>query len=267
MTIDSSLPMNILADKIVANFSRCKIYNYNNLKIWLDELFSLLFLGSFKQRNLTSREEFALALRCSMSSFTFYLLETGISSIKEADNICNILFHQIEASLYSLCILDAESFMIHDPAAKSLAEVISCYLGFKAIAYYRIAHNLHLQGVELLPRVFSEYAHEISGIDIHPAAVIGSNFVIDHGTGVVIGETTIIGDNVKIYQGVTLGAISVDKSGSFDKRHPTIEDNVVIYANATILGGSTVIGANSIIGGNVCIFESVNQNSKIVGKK
>jgi serine O-acetyltransferase len=148
-----------------------------------------------------------------------------------------------------------------DPAAKSYEEIMISYPCITAIATYRIAHELYLKEVPLIPRIMTEYAHTKTGIDIHPGAKIGKNFFIDHGTGVVIGETTIIGDNVKIYQGVTLGALSFpkDERGNIikgGKRHPTIEDNVIIYAEATILGDVT-IGKNAVIGGNVWIKESV----------
>ena len=149
-----------------------------------------------------------------------------------------------------------------DPAAKCLDEIILSYPGTEAIAIYRVAHELHLLNVPLIPRIMTEYAHGNTGIDIHPGASIGQHFFIDHGTGVVIGETTEIGSNVRIYQGVTLGALSVQKdaSGNIErgkKRHPTIKDNVIIYAGATILGGETVVGENSIIGGNVWLTESI----------
>lgn len=150
-----------------------------------------------------------------------------------------------------------------DPAAKSRGEVVRTYPGFYAIAAYRIAHQLHVSGVQGIPRIITEHAHSKTGIDIHPAAKIGEHFCIDHGTGVVIGETSVIGNRVKIYQGVTLGALSVNKEDAEKKRHPTIEDNVVIYAGATILGGDTVIGRNSIIGGNVWLTRSVPAESKI----
>jgi serine O-acetyltransferase len=155
-----------------------------------------------------------------------------------------------------------------DPAAKSFDEVIFAYPAIFAITIYRIAHELNLQGVPLLPRIMTEHAKSVTGIDIHPGATIGRGFFIDHGTGVVIGETTIIGDNVKLYQGVTLGALSVKKDNEGrairgNKRHPTIEDDVVIYSNATILGGSTVIGKGSVIGANVWLVKSVPPNSTI----
>lgn len=150
-----------------------------------------------------------------------------------------------------------------DPAAKSRGEVIRTYPGFYAIAAYRIAHYLHDAGIQGIPRIITEHAHSKTGIDIHPGAKIGEHFCIDHGTGVVIGETSVIGNHVKIYQGVTLGALSVNKGDAERKRHPTIEDNVVIYAGATILGGDTIIGKNSIIGGNVWLTRSVPPESKI----
>ena len=150
-----------------------------------------------------------------------------------------------------------------DPAAKSTSEVVRTYPGFYAIASYRIAHQLHILGVVDIPRIITEHAHGKTGIDIHPAAKIGDYFCIDHGTGIVIGETAKIGNHVKLYQGVTLGALSVDKSDAEKKRHPTIEDSVVIYAGATILGGETVIGHHSVIGGNVWLTKSIPPNSKV----
>jgi serine O-acetyltransferase len=153
-----------------------------------------------------------------------------------------------------------------DPAANSVEEVIFSYPSIEAITVHRIAHELYREGVPMLPRIMSEHAHATSGIDIHPGASIGESFFIDHGTGVVIGETCTIGNNVKIYQGVTLGALSLERGlpGKSDgKRHPTIEDDVTIYAGATILGGETVIGAGSVIGGNVWLVHSVPPGSRI----
>jgi serine O-acetyltransferase len=159
--------------------------------------------------------------------------------------------------------LDVQAALEGDPAAKSEAEVILAYPGMAAITAHRIAHFLYQREVPLLPRIMNEYIHHQTGIDIHPGATIGESFFIDHGTGVVIGETTNIGDWVKIYQGVTLGALSVKKSLAKQKRHPTIEDNVTIYAGATILGGQAVIGHHSIIGGNVWLVRSVPPYSRV----
>lgn len=153
-----------------------------------------------------------------------------------------------------------------DPAAKGVEEVIFSYPSIEAITVQRIAHQLYREGIPMLPRIMSEHAHTISGIDIHPGAEIGESFFIDHGTGVVIGETCVIGNNVKIYQGVTLGAVSLARGIPGEpgrKRHPTIEDNVTIYAGATILGGETVIGRDSVIGGNVWLVDSVPPGSRI----
>ncbi len=159
--------------------------------------------------------------------------------------------------------LDVIATFNGDPAAKSNEEVVLSYPGLEAILVYRIAHFLYKSGVPIIPRIMSEHVHGKTGIDIHPGATIGESFFIDHGTGVVIGETCIIGNNVKVYQGVTLGALSVKKNLQNKKRHPTIEDNVTIYANATILGGETVIGHGSVIGGNTWVTESVEPDSTI----
>ena len=159
--------------------------------------------------------------------------------------------------------LDVIATFNGDPAAKSNEEVVLSYPGLEAILVYRIAHFLYKSGVPIIPRIMSEHVHGKTGIDIHPGASIGESFFIDHGTGVVIGETCIIGNNVKIYQGVTLGALSVKKNLQNKKRHPTIEDDVTIYANATILGGETVIGRGSTIGGNTWVTESVPPGSVI----
>ncbi|GAA4297795.1 serine O-acetyltransferase EpsC [Aestuariibaculum suncheonense] len=159
--------------------------------------------------------------------------------------------------------LDAVAVVNFDPATKSLEEVYLACPGFYAISVYRLSHELYVQKVPIIPRMMSEYVHGITGIDIHPGATIGESFFLDHGTGIVIGETSIIKNNVKIFQGVTLGGIQVKKSMESTKRHPTIEDNVTIYANATILGGDIVIGANSTIGANVWITQSVPENSLV----
>ena len=168
--------------------------------------------------------------------------------------------------IHTKLLVDAQAIFDGDPAARSVDEVIIAYPGFLAIAIFRVAHEFHLAGVPILPRLLTEFAHEKTGIDIHPGADIGPGFCIDHGTGIVIGETTTVGKNVKLYQGVTLGALSVDKGNAGNKRHPTVEDNVVLYSNATVLGGETVIGHDSIIGGNVWITESVPPRSVIYHK-
>jgi serine O-acetyltransferase len=180
-------------------------------------------------------------------------------------------FIQALPALRTVLATDIHAAIEGDPAAKSYDEVIFSYPGFFAITVYRMAHELNKLGIPFLPRMMTEYAHSMTGIDIHPGAKIGEGFFIDHGTGVVVGETTEIGNRVRIYQGVTLGALSLprDAGNRFrnKKRHPTVEDEVIIYSNATILGGETIIGARSVIGGNVWITESVPPDTKVILKK
>ena len=160
---------------------------------------------------------------------------------------------------------DVQAALDGDPAAENVEEIIISYPGFQAISVYRMAHELYRLGVPVIPRIMSEYAHSFTGIDINPGATIGKYFFIDHGTGVVIGETAVIGDYVKIYQGVTLGALSTKGGRKLrnQRRHPTIEDRVTIYSGASILGGETVVGANSVIGGNVFLTKSIPPNTRI----
>jgi serine O-acetyltransferase len=170
--------------------------------------------------------------------------------------------------LRAMLSLDVEAAYEGDPAAKGYDEIVLAYPAIRALAVHRIAHELHGYGVPILPRIMSEYAHDRTGIDIHPGARIGQRFFIDHGTGIVIGETAVIGDRVRLYQGVTLGATSLRDSSALRgrKRHPTIEDDVTIYAGATILGGDTVIGAGSVIGGNVWLTSSVPPGSRVMAE-
>jgi serine O-acetyltransferase len=192
------------------------------------------------------------------------LLGLLIGLTDEKEKIADIFFENLE-DIKKTLVKDAEFILESDPAATQLIEVIAIYPGFFAIFCYRIAHTLANLSVPLLPRMITEYSHKVTGIDIHPHAEIGCPFAIDHGTGIVIGETTKIGNNVKLYQGV-LGALSVDKSKASKKRHPTIEDNVVLYSGCTILGGETVVGRNSIIGGNVWLTESIAPFSVVYHK-
>ena len=184
---------------------------------------------------------------------------------KDATEIARNFIEQIP-ELHDKLWKDANAIFQGDPAAETVDEVILAYPGFMAIVIYRLAHELYKLKLPIIPRIVTEYGHEITGIDIHPGAQIGSPFFIDHGTGIVIGETSIIGKNVKIYQGVTLGALSVDKKLAQTKRHPTIQDDVIIYSQAVILGGDTVIGKNSIIGGNSWITQSIPENSIVYHK-
>jgi serine O-acetyltransferase len=175
-------------------------------------------------------------------------------------------FRQELEVLKPVLFLDANAAYNTDPAAKCLKEVYLAYPGFYAITMYRISHVLWELNLPILPRMISEYAHSVTGTDIHPGAEIGYSFFIDHATGVVIGETSVIGDNVTIYQGVTLGGVKVEKALKNVKRHPTILDNVTIYANATILGGDVVIGENCVIGANVWITQSIPNDSIVTYK-
>ncbi len=199
-----------------------------------------------------------------------YTTNKGCKAGNTADSRCFKLAEQTSIALIeelprirAKIVLDTKAAFDGDPAAKSAEEVILSYPGLEAIVVHRIAHFLFMNGVPIIPRIMSEHIHGKTGIDIHPGATIGDSFFIDHGTGVVIGETCIIGNNVKIYQGVTLGALSVKKSLQNKKRHPTIEDNVTIYAGATILGGETVIGHDSTIGGNTWVTKSIPAESVI----
>jgi serine O-acetyltransferase len=173
-------------------------------------------------------------------------------------------FHQIP-KVRAMVQTDLQAAFDGDPAASCKEEIIFSYPGLFAITVYRLAHELHILGVPMLPRMMTEYAHSVTGIDIHPGATIGEHFFIDHGTGIVIGETTVIGKNVKIYQGVTLGGLSTKGGQSlrFSRRHPTIGDNVTIYANATILGGDTVIGSDSVIGASAFLTDSVAPGTRV----
>ncbi|WP_209400272.1 serine O-acetyltransferase EpsC [Pseudozobellia sp. WGM2] len=184
----------------------------------------------------------------------------------DVDKSCKTVWNNYVSKLPNILErlnLDAEATVNCDPASLSIEEVYMAYPGFYAIAIYRLSHELYSEGFPLVPRLMTEYAHRQTGVDINPGAQIGDSFHIDHGTGIVIGETAIIKDHVKIYQGVTLGGLYVAKHLQKTKRHPTIENNVTIYANATILGGDTVIGENSIIGGNAWLTASVAPNSTV----
>jgi serine O-acetyltransferase len=224
------------------------IPNKKGVEIAVKKIFRLLF--PFDE-NLTS-------LDIDFSGKTLNEHLTGIFNglTDDYENIMQQFINTFPSTKRTL-LKDAEFILESDPAAKQLAEVIAIYPGFFAIYCFRIAHSIDKLKVPLLPRMITEYAHKITGIDIHPGAIIGCPFSIDHGTGIVIGETTIIGNYVKLYQGVTLGALSVDKSKASKKRHPTIEDNAILYSGCTILGGETVVGRNSIIGGNVWLTESI----------
>lgn len=211
------------------------------------------------ETELTDQVERALAYDCRQRK------ETHCRSCDRAEKAVTQLLLCLP-ELRSLLKDDVSAAFDRDPAAESLDVILFCYPGLEAIATQRLAHVLYGQGIPIIPRMWTERAHSRTGIDIHPGATIGRRFFIDHGTGVVVGESTVIGDNVSLYQGVTLGALSPSKGQSLRsvKRHPTIKDNVIVYAGATILGGETVIGQGSIIGGSVWLTESVPPASKIM---
>jgi serine O-acetyltransferase len=229
---------------------------------FIDGFFGFLFIPQ-RQKKLS---EFELSKELeSYKSHLSTLIYDVLADGDKTQEIANEFFEEVP-NIYTALLEDAAAILEFDPAAVSIEEVLVAYPGFYATAVYRISNYLWIKGVKILPRVFAEYAHSKTGIDIHPGATIGQSFFIDHGTGIVIGETTIIGNNVKIYQGVTLGALSVTKGAAQSKRHPTIEDNVVIYSGATILGGDTVIGSHSVIGGNVWLTNSVLPESIVYHK-
>jgi serine O-acetyltransferase len=228
---------------------------------FVDNFFEFLFIPhSQRKLTLVDLEKELEALRDHLSTLVYHVADE-----ESTQEITKHFFDEVPA-IYKMLIKDAEAVLKFDPAATSIEEVVVAYPGFYATAVYRFSHLLYKLKVRILPRLFSEYAHSKTGIDINPGATIGSSFFIDHGTGIVIGETANIGNNVKIYQGVTLGALSVSKDKASLKRHPTIEDNVIIYSGATILGGDTVIGHDSVIGGNVWLTNSVQSHSIVYHK-
>lgn len=221
---------------------------------FVDNLIHTLF--PIKRNCVVDAGEIAIEMeRCAIKlRELLYSIRAALKNSPE--ELMEAFFMQVPEAFEQL-VVDAEAITRFDPASSCVEEIILCYPGFYCISVYRMAHILSELGVPVLPRVMAEYAHGKTGIDIHPGAHIASPFFIDHGTGIVIGETAQIGKNVKLYQGVTLGALTVEKSMANIKRHPTIEDNVVIYAGSTILGGKTVIGRNTIVGGNTWITESI----------
>jgi serine O-acetyltransferase len=252
---------------------RAVIEAFNHLK-------PAIFLGFYSRRSLSRNN-----LRYSLAEHLYPAYENLSTQIQRAVTYeqgagrCAVrelgFAHEVTMELFNslprlrrLLNDDARAAFEHDPAARSIEEVVFSYPAMEAITAHRIAHELYRTGVPIIPRILSEHAHSLTGIDINPGARIGSRFFIDHGTGVVIGETAEIGDDVKMYQGVTLGALSTLRTSGdcTHKRHPTIENNVTIYAGATILGGETVIGEGSVIGGNVWLMSSVPPGSKIFGR-
>ena len=284
------MSIDTLVNKILASYSEyggvnCadadSFPNRENVVTVLQNLHSLLFPGYRKAENVDEhniRYVTGQRVNCIITMLTQEIQKALIYTVSHHDGSSDeakqlLCFSLAEATAIALIDelpairrllqLDVQALYKGDPAAKSDEEVIVSYPGLEAITTHRLAHFLYKNGVPVIPRIMSEHVHGKTGIDIHPGATIGESFFIDHGTGIVIGETTVIGNNVKIYQGVTLGALSVKKELMDTKRHPTVEDDVTIYANATILGGKTVIGKGSIIGGNTWITHSIPPYSTI----
>jgi serine O-acetyltransferase len=228
---------------------------------WASSLLNLIFPERGPSTNYTQETLKGIFFE-SREELQHILKSTKACKKNDFKQMANSFFEALP-EIYRKLNTDLQSIVDGDPAAQSEFEIIRCYPGFFAIAMYRFAHELYLLKVPHVPRIITEYAHTTTGIDIHPAATIGEYLYIDHGTGLVIGETTVIGNHVKLYQGVTLGALSVDKSQSQIKRHPTIGNNVIIYSGATILGGETAIGDDSIIGGNVWLTKSIPPHSTV----
>lgn len=234
----------------------------------IDKLRRIVFPGYFKDKNYrmyNAKHNLSMLIEDVMFHLNQQLAvayqssgETEETAQQHAEEICMAFFEQIP-QVRQMVQTDLQAAYDGDPAATGMAEIIFAYPGLFAITVYRLAHVLYTLGVPMLPRIMTEHAHSVTGIDIHPGATIGKYFFIDHGTGIVVGETTVIGENVKIYQGVTLGALSTRGGQSLrgKRRHPTIEDNVTIYAGASVLGGDTVIGRDSVIGSNAFITKSV----------
>lgn len=227
----------------------------NEVETFIKSLLSLM-IPAFSDAMIREMDALEKCIESNRKDFESILSHWKEDITGDIEEHINIYYRSLPTIDY-LLMKDASAILAGDPAAQSIDEVLSTYPGFFAICIYRLAHQLHLQKIPFLPRMMSEYAHSKTGIDIHPGAEIGKYFFIDHGTGIVIGETTRIGNHVKIYQGVTLGALSVKKEMAETKRHPTIKDHVVIYAGATILGGDTIIGEHATIGGNAWVTQSI----------
>jgi len=242
----------------------CKYPSEQKIMTFLNDLLGTLF-PELTSEVFLSKASFELHFANLKETFYELIYAKPNNESERLENNTEIFCDSL-SEIYELLLGDAKAMYEGDPAAESIEEVMRTYPGFYAIASYRVAHQLHHQNIKVIPRAIAEIAHSKTGIDIHPAASIGKNFCIDHGTGVVIGATSTIGHNVKIYQGVTLGALSVDKADAEIKRHPTLEDNVVVYAGATILGGETVVGKESVIGGNVWLTRSVPAKSTVYYK-
>ena len=278
--------MEAVVDRILADYQRGRVIDKMDLfrrpdrDVIIDiikKLRRIVFPGYYRDKNYRSynaKHNISVLVEDVMFNLNRQIAlglenqgKTEAQAQAEAQRLCLEFFEQIP-KVRNQVHMDVQAAYDGDPAATGMAEIIFAYPGLFAITVYRLAHELYLLDVPMLPRIMTEYAHSITGIDIHPGATIGEYFFIDHGTGIVIGETTVIGNNVKLYQGVTLGAISTRGGQKLrgKRRHPTIENNVTIYAGASILGGDTVIGAGCVIGSNVFITESVAPGTTVTIK-
>ncbi len=264
----SEIQLDDLAEQLhrLQRSSRAHLPNKAHAARFLDETLELIFPNIIGDAESCSSNDVRCRIERAQHHAELALAPLQPSQPTHDTPLVHHFFYHLLPSLIEALWLDAQAMYDGDPAARGVNEVIATYPGVLAVATYRIAHEFHLANVPVFPRMLTELAHQRTGIDIHPGAHIGRSFCIDHGTGIVIGETATLGNNVKFYQGVTLGALSVSKEMASTKRHPTIEDNVVIYANATILGGETIIGHHSIIGGNVWLTESVPPYSMVYHK-
>ena len=264
LDVAKQLTSNYEKQEVASAAMKTKLPDVEVVYSMIDDLRKLTFPGHFGTEKSLSKEAFAEGVLLSLYEKMKSQMKVILSDKQKAEELTTRFMEAIPR-VQELLAKDVEAQLAGDPAANSTSEVILAYPGLFTIFVYRYAHVLYELEVPMLPRIMSEYAHGKTGIDINPGATIGEYFFIDHGTGVVIGETAIIGNGVKIYQGVTIGALSTRKGQALSgvKRHPTIEDNVIIYANATILGGNTVVGEGATVAGNTFVTESVPAGAKV----
>ena len=264
LDVAKQLTSNYEKQEVASSAMKTKLPDVEVVYSMIDDLRKLTFPGHFGTEKFLSKEAFAEGVLLSLYEKMKSQMKVILSDKQKAEELTTRFMEAIPR-VQDLLVKDVEAQLAGDPAANSTSEVILAYPGLYSIFVYRYAHVLYELQVPMLPRIMSEYAHGKTGIDINPGATIGEYFFIDHGTGVVIGETSIIGKRVKIYQGVTIGALSTRKGQALSgvKRHPTIEDNVIIYANATILGGNTVVGEGATVAGNTFVTESVPAGAKV----
>lgn len=264
LKVASQLAENYTTQDMIDTSLRAKLPDRQVVYSILEDLHKLTFPGYFGTERFLSGNAYAEGIMVSLYEKLKSQMKRIYQDKAQAEEVM-LQFMEAIPHVQELLAKDVEAQLAGDPAASNKQEIILAYPGLYAIFVYRYAHVLYELKVPMIPRIMSEYAHGQTGIDINPGATIGEYFFIDHGTGIVIGETAIIGNGVKIYQGVTIGALSTRKGQALSgiKRHPTIEDNVIIYANATILGGDTVVGRNATVAGNTFVTESIPADAKV----